>query len=213
MSDTQTGTATDSLVPTNAQGMENTVAVFTREGGTQYSVEPFKLAKTKEIGDRFRGDHTINIPLPVAVKGNLEQTLANLRAFVSPEADFAEVLVAKFNGQGLRLDLQKTAKEYLAPGSETTKEMSVEEALAGAQEAVDAERLGAPRQRGTGGSKGKVAQAEAKAAKTANTAVEMYRALVPAQRSIYGPQLVSIGAFTQEQLDEIDAELKQVKGR
>ena len=182
-----------------------TPAVFTREDGTQYTSEAFKLAKTKEIADRFRGDHTINIPLPVAVKGNIEATLRNLQAFVSPEADFAEVLVSKFNGQGLRLDLQKSAKEYLAPGSETTKEMSLEEALAGAQQAVNDERLGAPRQRGTGGSKGKVAQAEAKTAKVSNTAIEMYRALPLALRAQYRDALLETGSITQEQLDEVDS--------
>lgn len=188
----------------NTNASENAPVVSVREDGTQFITEPFKLAKTKEIADRFRGDHTINIPLPVAVKGNIEQTLANLRAFVSPEADLSEVLVAKFNGQGLRLDLQKAAKEFLAPGSETTKEMSVEEALAGAQQAVNDERLGAPRQRGTGGSKGKVAAAEAKVAKTANTAVEMYRALPAALRAQYRDALLETGSITQEQLDEVD---------
>jgi hypothetical protein len=184
-----------------------TAAIFTREDGTTYTVEKFSLAKTKEIADRFRGDRSINIPLPVAVPGNIEATLANLRTFVSTEADFAEVLVAKFNGQGLRLDTQKEVKEFLAPGNEDLKEVTVEEALASAQETADSFRLGAPRKKGTGGSKGKVAAAEAKTAKVANTAIEMYRALPAAMREQYRSALVETGAVTQEELDAVDQEL------
>lgn len=189
------------------QGTQITATVLNREDGTQYTTEPFKLSKTKEIADRFRGEHTINIPLPVAVKGDIAATLRNLQAFVSPEADFAEVLVAKFNGQGLRLDLQKAAKEFLAPGAEETKELEVAEAIAVAQQAVNDERLGAPRKRGTGAAKGKVAQAEAKAAKVASTAVQMYRDLPQAMRQTYRQALIDTGQVTVEELDAVDAEL------
>lgn len=194
--------------------------ILVREDGTQYTVEPFSLAKTKEVADRFRGVHTIQIPLPVAVKGDLEQTLRNLRAFVAEGADFAEVLVAKFNGQGLRLDLQKTAKDFLAPrgtdDTETievegeqvlTRDAPVEAMLAQAQMVVDAERLGAPRKRGTGAAKGKVAQAEAKAAKTASTAVQMYRDLPKEMRQNYRQALIDTGNVTEAELDAVDQEL------
>lgn len=204
-------------------------AVLRREDGTTYTVEPFKLSKTKEIADRYRGDHTVNIPLPVAVPGDLDATLANLRAFVSPEADFAEVLVAKFNGQGLRLDLQKSVKEFLAPrGTDDTetievdgeqvlvREAPVEAVLAHAQQVANDERLGAPRKRGTAKAGGKVAQAEAKAAKAVSTAVEMYRALPAELRAQYREALLATGNVTEEELDSIDnpqAAEPQAEGR
>jgi hypothetical protein len=201
----------------NQDNGAQTPSVFTREDGSQYTTEPFKLAKTKEIGDRYRGDHTINIPLPVAVKGDLDATLRNLRAFVSPEADFAEVLVAKFTGQGLRLDTQKAVKDFLSPGGEETVEVEgeqvllrdapVEVVLAAAQKVADEERLGAPRKRGTGAAKGKVAQAEAKAAKAINTAVQMYRDLPAAMRQNYRQALIDTGSVTAEELDAVDQEL------
>lgn len=183
-----------------------TPTVFTREDGTSYTTEAFSLKKTKEVADRFRGDNNVSIPLPVAVKGDIDATLKNLRAFVNPEADFAEVLVAKFVGQGLRLDTQKAVKDFLAPGNEATKEATTDEALASAQQIADEFRLGTPRQRGTGGAKGKVAAAEAKVAKTANTAVGMYRALPAALRAQYRDALLETGSITQEQLDEVDNE-------
>lgn len=198
----------------NQDNATETQSVFTREDGTTYVTEPFKLAKTKEIADRFRGDHTVNIPLPVAVKGDVDATLRNLRAFVSPEADFAEVLVAKFNGQGLRLDLQKSVKEFLAGLNDKAPwralaegEASTEEILAAAQQEVNNERLGAVRKRGTSGGAGKVAQAEAKAAKTINTAVQMYRDLPAAIRANYRQALIDTGSLTVEELDAVDAEL------
>lgn len=186
-------------------GTEQTV--LSREDGTQYTIAPFKLNSTKEIADRFRGEHTIQIQLPVAVPGDLDATLRNLRAFVSPEADFGEVLVAKFNGQGLRLDAQKEVKELLAPGNEELKDVELGDALAKAQEAADSFRLGAPRQRkGTGKQSGKVAQAEAKAARAVSTAVQMYRDLAPPMRQTYRPQLIEMGVATAEELDAVDQE-------
>jgi hypothetical protein len=204
----------------NQDNGAQTPSVFTREDGSQYTTEPFKLAKTKEIGDRYRGDHVINIPLPVAVRGDIDATLRNLRAFVDPEADFAEVLVAKFTGQGLRLDTQKAVKDFLAPratdDTETVevngeavlvKDAPVEVVLAAAQKVADEERLGAPRKRGTAGAKGKVAQAEAKAAKAINTAVQMYRDLPAAMRANYRQALIDTGSVTSEELDAVDQEL------
>lgn len=220
-----------------ATNQTETQAVFTREDGTQYIVEPFKLSKTKEVADRFRGDHVVNIPLPVAVKGTtvaqflanpqnpenhdtLISTLCNLAAFVSPEADLGEVLVAKFTGQGLRLDTQKVVKDFLAPrttdDTETVevngeqvlvKDAPVEVVLAAAQKVADEERLGAPRKRGAGKGAGKVAQAEAKAAKAINTAVQMYRDLPEAMRANYRQALIDTGSVTSEELDAVDQEL------
>jgi hypothetical protein len=193
--------------------------VFTREDGTQYTVEPFNLGKTKEIADRFRNEaFNVNIPLPVVGETD-EATLANLRAFVHPEATFRAVLVGKFNGQGIRLDIQKVVKEFLAPRDaedKTTVEVDgeqvpirdapVEEVLVAAQGVADGFRLGMPRAKGTGGSKGKVAAAEAKVAKTANLALDMYRRLPVEMRAEYRDGLIETGQVTAEQLDEIDAE-------
>jgi hypothetical protein len=192
---------------------ESTQTILVREDGSQYTVEPYPLSKTKEIADRFRGEHTINISLPVAVKGDLDATLRNLRAFVSPEADFSEVLIAKFNGQGLRLDAQKEVKELLAQGNEELKDTSVEEALGKAQEAADGFRLGAPRRKGTGKQSGKVAQAEAKAARAVGTAVSMYRDLPLALRETYRAQLIEMGAASAEELDQVDAEQQEEEPR
>lgn len=210
---------------TNATaGSTETISIFTREDGTQFTTEPFSLAKTKEIADRFRGERTINVPLPVVAKGadgksDLDGTLRNLRAFVAEGADFAEVLVAKFVGQGIRLDIQKEVKEFLAPrdsedketidlGGEAVlvKDAPTEDVLAHAQVVANEAKVGAPRKRGTGAGKGKVAAAEAKTAKTANVAVEMYRALPAALRAAYRDQLLGTGALTVEQLDAVDAE-------
>jgi hypothetical protein len=188
--------------------VESTETILTREDGTQYTLVPFPLSKTKEIADRFRGEHTINIALPVAVKGDLDATLRNLQAFVSPEADFGEVLVAKFNGQGLRLDAQKEVKELLAPGNEELKEATLEDALGTAQQVADNFRLGAPRKKGTGKQSGKVAQAEAKAARAVGTAVSMYRDLPLALRETYRAQLIEMGAASAEELDAVDAEVE-----
>jgi hypothetical protein len=192
----------------------NEQTTLIREDGTQYVVEPFKLSKTKEIADRFRGEHIINIALPVAVPGDLDATIRNLRAFVSPEADFGEVLVAKFNGQGLRLDAQKEVKEFLSPENLDTEEegvklrdIDVPDMLGRAQLIADGFKLGAPRTRKGGGkTSGKVAQAEAKAAKVASTAVSMYRELPLALRQTYRGQLIEMGAATEAELDAVDQE-------
>lgn len=204
---------------TNETSATETIAVFTREDGTQYTEVPFTLKSTKEVADRFRGDHTILIPLPVAVAGNLEGTLANLRAFVAEGADFAEVLVGKFTGQGIRLDIQKEVKDFLAPrptdDAETidvdgeqvlTREAPVPAMLAAAQQVARDFRLGTPRKKGAGGAaKGKVAAAEAKAAKAVGTAVSMYAALSPELRAMYRDQLLATGSVTAEELDAVDS--------
>lgn len=182
----------------------------------------FKLNKTKEIADRFRGDHEVRYTLPVAVAGtsvadaieafgrgevpdNILGTLVAVAGRFAPEADFAEVLVGKLSGQGLNLDVQKAIKSYLAPDG-PAKELSVEEALEGARKVAEEFRAGAPRAKGTGGSGGKVAKAEAKAAAAANTALDMYRALPAALRAEYRERLVSMGIATVEELDAVDAE-------
>lgn len=195
----------------------STETIFTREDGTQYTLEPFKLSKTKEIADRYRGDHTVNIPLPVAVKGDIDATLKNFAAFVAEGADLSEVLVGKVNGQGIRLDIQKEVKDFLAPrgtdDGETievdgeqvlVREAPVEAVLAHAQTVAMDFRLGAPRKRGSGAAKGKVAQAEAKAAKAVSTAVEMYKALPAELRAQYREALLATGNVTAEELDAVD---------
>lgn len=203
---------------TGAAANDEAEKVFTREDGTMYTVAPFSLKATKEVADRFRGDFTILIPLPVAVKGNIEQTLANLAAFVAEGADLSEVLVGKFNGQGIRLDIQKEVKDFLAArptdDQETieedgeqvlTRNARVETMLAAAQQVARDFRLGAPRKKGTGGAKGKVAAAEAKAAKAVGTAVSMYAALSPELRTMYREQLLATGSVTAEELDAVDS--------
>jgi hypothetical protein len=194
------------------QNQQAETTILSREDGTQYTVEAFSLAKTKEIADRFRGEHKVNIPLPVAVRGDIEATLRNIQAFVSPEADFSEVLVAKFIGQGLRLDTQKEVKDLLSPANLDTehdgqkmRDLPLEDALGLAQRVADESRVGAPRKKGTGKAGGKVAAAEAKVAKTANTALEMYKALPSAMRAQYRDALLSTGAVSAEDLDQIDS--------
>lgn len=166
----------------------------------------FKLNKTKEIADRFRGDHEIRYMVPVAVPGDVDATLANIRAFVAPDADFATVLVQKFNGQGFVLDVQKRIKDALAPGA-VADDVSVEEALRQAGEAARGFRLGVKRERtaGTGKATGKLAQAEAKLAQVSNTTLELYRAMKPAQRAQMREMILASGAVTAEQLDAVDA--------
>jgi hypothetical protein len=167
-----------------------------RPDGTSYTEEKFSLAKTSEIADRFKGEHTISYHLPVAVPNDVEATLANIRAFVSPEADFATVLVEKFNGQGLRLDVQKRIKDLLSVKAGDSA------SLESAQEAALAFRLGQPRARRESAKReGRVAQAEAKVKATVSTALEMFKALPRAQQKVFGPQLVATGGISQEELD------------
>lgn len=170
-------------------------AVITRDDGTQYTEHQFKL-DANEIASRFRGAGEITYHLPVAVPGNVEATLANLRAFVSPDADFATVLADKFNGQGLRLDVQKRAKDLLG------KNAKEDASIAGTQEAVLAFRLGQPRAKGERKAReGRVAQAEARTAQVANTALAMFQKLSRAHQREFGPNLVATGAISQEALD------------
>lgn len=181
----------------------------------------FKLNKTKEIADRFRGDHEVRYTLPRAEPGltvadalremhggnvpdNVRWTLVNIAERFAPEADFALVLVAKINGQGLNLDIQKSIKDYLSDTNEAHKEQTVEEALATAAEAAANFRAGTPRAKGEGKS-GKVAKLEAEKAAAVNTALDMYRNLTPELRAQYRPMLISGGMATEEELNTIDA--------
>jgi hypothetical protein len=188
----------DTSMATSETTQEPTALV--RPNGTSYTEETFSLAKTNEIADRFRGDHTIRYHLPVAVPGDLEATLANLREFVDPAADFASVLVAKFNGQGHRLDVQKAIKTSLSPekaSDETTLEQAQEAALSFKQGAVKPKSERKARE-------GKVAQAEAKASQATNTAVQMYADLSRAARKQYRAMLLNLGTVTEAELDAID---------
>lgn len=177
----------------------------------------FKLNKTNEINVRFKGDHELRYTLPTPVPGatvqqvldgelpeNVVETLRSIAARFAPEADFATVLVAKVNGQGLNLDVQKAAKDFLAPGNEASKDLAVDEALAGATQAMAEYRAGAPRARSASAPAGKVAKAEAKAAAATSTALDMYRALTPEMRAQYRGQLIALGAATAEELDAVD---------
>lgn len=196
-----TGTQT---VGENAKGEAITNDVFTDDRG-QYTVGTFKLNKTNEILDRFRGDHTITYRLP-APGETVEQTLANIRAVVAEDADFSQVLVGKFNGQGLNLDVQKRVKDYLGAGNiETTKGMSVEEALAGAQKVADEFRLTNVRTRAAAkATTGKIATAVAAA--KAQTAIGAYRLLPLDLRAQYRERLLALGGITAEEMDAADAE-------
>ena len=190
------------------------------DDGTELGGERvFKLNKTKEIANRFRGDHEIRYVLPVAVPGqtvadllangpaaNVVQTLLNIAERFDPSADFATVLVGKVNGQGLNLDIQKQIKDYLADTNEATKELSVEGALTEARRLATEAKIGAPRTKGTG-TTSKVAKAEARASAAVNTALDMYRNLTPELRATYRPMLLSGNMATEEELDAIEAEV------
>lgn len=180
----------------------------------------FKLDKTKEIANRFRGDYEVHYTLPAATPGvtvtefldnggtisdNVVQTLRSIAERFAPEADFATVLVAKVIGQGLNLDIQKSIKDYLSDTNTAHKELSVEEALAAATAAAAEWRAGTPRAKGEGRS-GKVAAAEARASTAINTALDMYRNLDGALRAQYRPMLINGGMATAEELDRVEAE-------
>jgi hypothetical protein len=185
---------------------------------------PFKLNETKEIAGRFRGDYEVRFTLPTASPGltvaqtlevlghgefpvafeSVRQTLLSVAERFAPDADFAEVLIAKINGQGLRLDVQKTIKDYLSDTNAAHKELTLEEALAAATQVAADYRAGTPRAKGEGKSS-KVAKAEARASAAVNTALDMYKNLDGALRAQYRPMLISGGMATAEELDEIDS--------
>lgn len=180
----------------------------------------FKTKKGTEFPERFAGAE-IKYTTPDAVEGvstadlvtalqtgaplpeNVRQTLLNLASRINPEADFAAVLVATFNGQGLNLSVQKRIKDELA--DEKHKDAETGAVLGAAGTVAEAFRLGMPRAKGTGGTSGKVAKAEAKAEAAVNTALDMYRKLSPALRKQFRPQLLALGNVTEEQLDDVDA--------
>ena len=156
----------------------------------------YDLSKTKEIPERFRSGE---------VKYNLPSTIEEIRGLVAEGVDADEVIVAGFNGQGYRLSIQKRIKDILA--SDAVKEMDGPAGIAHAVQVATSEKLGAPRARGTGGSKGKVAQAEAKAASAVDTILDMYRQMPAALRKKFRPQILEKNPqVTAEQLDAVDAE-------
>jgi hypothetical protein len=154
----------------------------------------YDLSKTKEVPERFR---------TAEVKFNLPSTVEEIRALVHEEANFDEVLVGYFNGQGYRLGVQKRIKDLLA--SKDWEGLDAEEGIRKAVEQATTEKLGAPRQRAAGGTKGKVAKAEAAAEQARTSALEMYKAMPQALRKKFRQQLLDAGTLTAEQLDEADA--------
>lgn len=151
---------------------------------------------------------------PEAVAGNVDQTLENLQAVCDPSADFAEILAAKFNGQGFNLDWQKELKGYLGAtekveGSDVEqsvhRDKTPEEVYADAVAHMADWKVGTPTRRaGGGGAKGKVAKAEARAEKAENMASQLYRTMNKTQRK-------QARAFTEDAdtlalFDAIDAE-------
>lgn len=131
----------------------------------------YSLSNTKQVPDRFRGDHELRYNLP--------STVDEIRALVADGVDPDEVIVAGFNGQGYRLSIQKRIQDILS--SDAVKDMTVEEGLAHAVKTATEEKLGKPAARGES-KRGKVAKAEARAEKATNTAAELYRILNAAQR-------------------------------
>ena len=188
----------------NTTAVEN--AVLTDERG-QYTVGRYSLKNTKQVMDRFKGDHVFTYRVP-AIGEDLEQTLRNIRAVVAEDADFNAVLIGKFNGQGWHLDVQKKIQDFLGQGNvEALKDVSTEDALRMAQEMADAHRLTNVRTRSASPKQaGKVAQAEAKAAKAQQTAIGAYRLLPLDLRAQYRERLLALGGITAEEMDAADAE-------
>jgi hypothetical protein len=163
------------------------------------AVLPFKLkADAKEYASRF-GGNVLNVP-------NI-RTMDELRQYVDPTATFDDVLLGLVRGQGTTLSFQKVAKEYL---HDVGKDVNVEEALKGAQAAIDNHRFGAPRQRGSGRT-GKTAAAEARANAAEERAqglqqqlLAAYNLMPKASRKAFRTDLLAGGQVTEEQLDAID---------
>jgi hypothetical protein len=165
----------------------------------------FKLKKGTEFPEAYAG---------IEVRYTTPDTLAEIEGLIDPSvpADKREsVIVSGFNGQGYSLSVQKRIKDLL-----NTKEAAARLKAGGpgdtapeiAQDMADKaskEKLGAPRAKGEGTS-GKVAKAEAKAEAATSTARNMYLKMPAAMRKQFRPELLAAGTFTEEQLDEMDAE-------
>ena len=131
--------------------------------------------RSNEIPKRFHGS-SIRIQTPDVVAGDLNATLDNILRFCDPSGDPAQVILDSFNGQAYQLDVQKAIKDYLA--SDEVKEMSLEEALAGAQELANAHRYGVKAKR-AGGDPAKAKQRSARTvAKEASIQVNSYDQLL-----------------------------------
>lgn len=183
------------------------VEVFADAEGRQYTQEVFKLGAS-EVAERYRGGE-ITYRLP-ALGENIEATLRNFSAFVHPEADLNAVVLAKLNGQGVRLDVQKEIKQVLGHGNAENMARPVEDVMADARALAEGGfQLGTPRVRKAGEkSVGKLKTAESQRDKAVNVTLDMYRKLSRTMRAQYGPTLVAQGlpGVTQEALDAIDAE-------
>lgn len=158
----------------------------------------FKLKKGTEFNERFAG---------LEARYNVPETLEEVRAlFDTSVTDVDAAIVAGFNGQGYSLGRQKRIKDIL--GSDAVKDMTPEEGVAFAAEKANAEKLGAPRTRGDGTKKDKVAKAEAKAEAATTAARDMYLKMPAALRKQFRPTLLAQGTFTEAELDEMDKSAK-----
>jgi hypothetical protein len=177
------------------------------------SENTFKTTNTgKEYPARFAGME-FTYTAPVAVEGNVEQTLDNLRAVCDPAADFASILAGKFNGQGYHLDWQKELKGFLGRttkddnGAETSvhADRTPEEVRALAEEHMRTFRIGTPRPKGEG-KQSKVAKLEAERDELRSEALDMYRSMNRSQRAKFRAGLIEKGRATAAELDAIEAE-------
>lgn len=164
----------------------------------------YKLKKGTEFPVQY-ADITVTLPAP--------STLDEVRGlFDAAVSDVDAAIVAGFNGQGYVLGRQKRVKELLnSEKYETRRKAGEDVATLAADAATEAtnEKLGAPRTRGTGTKKDKVAAAEAKAEKATNFAKTFYLSMNASQRKQARPQMLAEGIFTEAELDEMDADLKK----
>lgn len=160
--------------------------------------------KGTEYPDRFAG-HEVRYNVPEAVPGDVNATLANIQERIDGEADAADVLASYFNGYGLTYSVNGLIKRFL--NSDEAAKLDTDAAIAEATKRANEYRVGAPVKRSGGGKKSKAVQeAEAKVATQTNALRESYLAAPASVRKYLRGDLVARGIFTEEQLDEMDAE-------
>lgn len=162
--------------------------------------------KGTEYPSRFGGNE-VTYPVLEPVAGDPHATLDRFLAeFVAEDVQDAGKLVADYlNGYGITYRRNGIVKRVL--DSDDVKELSVEDALARAAEVAAADRITDVSKKGEG--KGsKIKAAEAKAEGALNTARTMYLGLTASQRKQFRPMLLAQGTFTEQQLDELDAEAR-----
>lgn len=132
-------------------------------------------------------------------------TLDEIRALVHADVEDKDaVIVAGFNGQGYALGWQKRFKDNLP--EKLPEGGDVDAIIAEATRKANEYRLGAPRAKGEGGTKGKVAKAEARAESALELARTMYRGLPKNLRRGMRAAILAQGVLTAEDLDAMDAE-------